>query len=388
MLEQLLALAPALRDALRALDVERLSGEQCAALVRDLAVTEKACAAARVRAAARAAASGSHRARGFRDAADWLATTMGSSPGEAKAALETAEAVERCPETREALANGELSVAQAREITRTEAEQPGSEAELLALARRSTLGALRDEARRRRFAAADPDELRARQHRAREFRHWQDDLGMVRGRFALPPEVGLPFVNRLDAETDRIRRHAKGTETAEEPRDAHAADAFATVIAGGGKGRARSTDLVIVCDVRAWRRGHAHAGEPCHLLGGTPIPVPVARELAADAFLKAVLHDGKRIDTVVHYGRHIPAEVRTALELGAPPGFDGAACVEDGCGRRHGLEWDHVDPVANGGPTAFANLEARCWPHHHDKTERDRAAGLLRGGGPPGRDPP
>ena len=94
---------------------------------------------------------------------------------------------------------------------------------------------------------------------------------------------------------------------------------------------------------------------------------------------------------MVHWGRHIPAEIRTAPELGAPPGFDGAVCVEPGCGRRHGLEWDHVDPVANRGPTAYWNLAARCWPHHHDKTDRDRAAGPLgagRIGSPHGADPP
>jgi len=59
------------------------------------------------------------------------------------------------------------------------------------------------------------------------------------------------------------------------------------------------------------------------------------------------------------------------------PAFDGVGCVEAGCGRRYGLEWDHVDPVANRGLTCFENLKARCWPHHRAKTERDRQAGLL-----------
>jgi hypothetical protein len=41
--------------------------------------------------------------------------------------------------------------------------------------------------------------------------------------------------------------------------------------------------------------------------------------MAGDAFLKAVAHDGVRIETVAHFGRHISAELRTALELGALP---------------------------------------------------------------------
>jgi hypothetical protein len=78
--------------------------------------------------------------------------------------------------------------------------------------------------------------------------------------------------------------------------------------------------------------------------------------------------------------------LRTALELGAPPRFEGAVCVEDGCERRYWLEWDHDDPVANHGPTSYDNVMARCWPDHGAKTERDRKAGLLAPGrkrGPP-----
>lgn len=105
-----------------------------------------------------------------------------------------------------------------------------------------------------------------------------------------------------------------------------------------------------------------------------------------DAFLKGVLIDGCDIAKVKHFGRHIRAELRTALELGQPPQLDGATCAEQGCGRRNGLEWDHLDPFANQGPTAYANLKARCRPHHADKTERDRRAGLLHG--QDGRAPP
>jgi len=48
------------------------------------------------------------------------------------------------------------------------------------------------------------------------------------------------------------------------------------------------------------------------------------REVAADAFLKAVIHDGVAIQTVAHFGRHIGAELRGALELGAPPASRGS----------------------------------------------------------------
>lgn len=226
---------------------------------------------------------------------------------------------------------------------------------------------------------------------------------MVHYRGALAPDVGVPFRNRIDAETDREFREAN-REGRTEAREAYAADAIAALVSGSGKGRSGSADMVIVCDLNAYRRGHTHENETCHIVGGAPIPVSLAHRLADDAFLKAVLHDGVRIDTVAHLGRHIKAELRTALELGAPPEFEGAVCVEPGCGRRYGLEWDHDNPHANGGPTSYANLKPRCRPDHRAKTERDRKAGLLFGaaagagagdsaagassGAGPGRDPP
>jgi hypothetical protein len=35
--------------------------------------------------------------------------------------------------------------------------------------------------------------------------------------------------------------------------------------------------------------------------------------------------------------------------------------------------------VANQGPTSYKNLNPKCRPHHWEKTEQDRRAGLLDG---------
>jgi hypothetical protein len=100
---------------------------------------------------------------------------------------------------------------------------------------------------------------------------------------------------------------------------------------------------------------------------------------ARDAFIKGVLHDGVEIQHVVHFGRGPNALQRTALMLGLPPDFEGAQCSEAGCDRRYGLEFDHVDPVANGGATTIRNIQPKCDEHHDQKTERDRRAGRLGG---------
>jgi 5-methylcytosine-specific restriction endonuclease McrA len=207
---------------------------------------------------------------------------------------------------------------------------------------------------------------------------------MVRWAVAFTPDVGVPITNRLEVEAER-QRAAAGRAGAQEPFPACTSDALATMLAGpwpGGSSKRQPVraELVLVCDLDAYRRGHAHAGEVCQVRGGGPVPVQRVRQLSEDAFIKAVLHDDVRIGTVKYFGRHISVELRTALELGTLPGFDGAVCAEPGCARRYGLEWDHVDPVAHGGQTSYQNLQLRCWSHHRDKTERDRGAGLLARG--------
>jgi len=209
MLVELGAEADRLRARLAGFDPTLVPAVECAALVEVLAATEKACAAAKARAAARAAEGGAHRAAGFADAGDWLARASGTTRGEAAAALATAAGLDALGATKAAVVAGAVSLDQAHEIVRTEAVRPGSEAELLGLAEAGAgLSTLRDRARRRRQESIDRDELHARQRRARHFRHWLDDLGMVWFRGALPPEVGVAVVNRVDAHCDRLWRDA------------------------------------------------------------------------------------------------------------------------------------------------------------------------------------
>ncbi len=379
------AAAAALREALAGFEPAEWPGAECAGLAEELARTEKACAAARLLAAARAVEAGAHRDHGAPDGAAWLARQGGSTPAQARQALETARRLAQCAETRAAAVAGTISLAQAGEITAAEAATPGAEAELVAVARGADLAALRDHARDHYAAHTDPAEAHRRQVAARGLRHWRDREGMVRLTAALPPEAGLPLVRRVEVAALRRRRAARAAGGPLEGFDAYAADALAELVAGGpGESRPGvATELVVVCDLFAWRRGHAHPGEVCRLIGGGPIPPGVARELAQDAFVKAVLHDGVEIHTVAHFGRHLPAALRTALDLGPVPDFSGRQCAD--CGARWGLQYDHVEPLAHAGPTSYANFESRCWWCHQAKTERDRQAGLL---GPRPRPPP
>ena len=264
-------LAEALCDALAAFEPGQYSGADCVALTELLSRTANSCQVAGARAATKVAECGAYRDRGFTNPVDWLARASGSSV-RAAAPPSAPWPRSRTVPRRDALVAGKVSLAQAAAITTV----PEDEAELLAIAMRSSLGALREEARTRWQAAIPPDTLHARRREAREFMHWKNRLGMTCFRGSLPPEVGVPFAKRMDAETDRVWRAAR-RESREVTRVQCAADAFEHLVNGQGKRASRSVDMVIVTDLRAYRRGHAHAGEVSHIVGGGPISVAVAR---------------------------------------------------------------------------------------------------------------
>jgi hypothetical protein len=115
------------------------------------------------------------------------------------------------------------------------------------------------------------------------------------------------------------------------------------------------------------------------------IPVAAARAFASDAFLAAVVADGKDIEAVSHLGRTIPDRLRTALVERDP------VCVVPGCGEHEDLAIDHIIPVHRRGPTALYNLARLCAWHHYLKTFHgyvlERVAGEWIWFGPNGPPP-
>lgn len=87
----------------------------------------------------------------------------------------------------------------------------------------------------------------------------------------------------------------------------------------------------------------------------------MARSWVDDAFIKAVIRDGVDVKTVVHYGRHVPAQVRTAL------GVIDRTCTVPGCSNPR-VELDHHRPHADHGPSSVDNLRPLCVHHHRQRT--------------------
>src|SRR5262245_18873458 len=198
-----------LRTELRELEPGVWEAAAAATFAEELARLHNVVGVARTRMTARAAEGGAHIERGFVEVSDWMATMSGSAAATAKTELASVKVAAECSETADALRNGEVSLAQADEVIRVAREVPGVERELLDAASEGSLGAVRDLARARRLASMDRDALYARQHRARSVRTWRDGLGMSCGSWALPPEVGVAFAERLRKEADRIWREAR-----------------------------------------------------------------------------------------------------------------------------------------------------------------------------------
>ena len=134
-MSELRELCVQLRGVLGSSDPALSPGDVCADIAEDLAATEKAVAAARLRYAVRAVECGEHRKRGLRGSGRVGVTSQG--PRLVKRALisTTTAALDECPATKDAVDAGELSLAQAAEVVRV----PGCEAELLGFARTSRL---------------------------------------------------------------------------------------------------------------------------------------------------------------------------------------------------------------------------------------------------------
>ena len=76
--------------------------------------------------------------------------------------------------------------------------------------------------------------------------------------------------------------------------------------------------------------------------------------------------------------RHIPAQVKRAVWA-----RDGGRCtfvsdVGHRCEERHGVEFDHEEPVARGGTATVSNVRLRCRAHNQYTAERTFGAEFMR----------
>jgi hypothetical protein len=330
--------------------------------------------------------TGVYRDSGARSAGHWLAKQTGTTVGAAIRALDTAKALRDLTATDQAFRAGELSDAQAHEITAAATIDPESEARLLRTAKRTNLKGLKDAARTVHACARDDAEWAQNLHDTRSVSTWTERDGAVRADVRLAPDRGGEFLAALCAETDLIFREARAAGC-REPRAAYMADALANLVANGPR---RKTSATLIADESAITRGHIIDGERCEIAGVGPIPVTIARAMLSDANVRTSTVAGLEIEGIDSDSRYLPADLRRWLDATY------TSCGVEGCDVDHGLEYDHVVPYAQGGPTTRDNLWRLCRYHHRLKTnERWRVTGTAHQWGlaPPegasvGPDPP
>ncbi|HLA68046.1 MAG TPA: HNH endonuclease [Acidimicrobiia bacterium] len=306
-----------------------------------------------------------------------LSRVTGTTMGRARQTIATGKRLAQEPRLADAVRRAEVSLDQAEEIARTESVAPGSIDDLLTLARTEAFHVLKDRARAIRLDAMVGDLLAERQHQGRMMRHRVTEIGMIRIEVDLEPHVGTPIVNRLEDQARRLARSARRCGAPDEPFERHLADALPALLAGEG-GPSGRAELVVLVSHEVTQRGwhDVRDGEKCSIPGVGPIAPRTARKIAQDAFLSGLFYDGTDLRHLRRWTRSIPTPVRIALNLGAPPAFDGPVCVD--CGNRFRLEWDHQEPHVAGGAASTGNLRSRCTPCHAKKTSADRRAGKHR----------
>jgi hypothetical protein len=375
--EQVRESVESLRRFVAGLDPTALDGDEARELVEVFTEGERVMAAGRTLAAGRVAEAGAW-GEGFRDAGAWLAAVAGTTVGKARSTIETAERLKELPATAAALRAGRLSDTQVELVASGATADPSAERGLLVAAARNGVKGLKTEAARVVAAASTDQDERYEACRARRYvrhRAISDVEGLLEMRG--PIDRTAAVMAALEPyERDQFEQARKGDRR--ELPEALAFDAMVQLAADAAAGkfedapRRAPATVVVRVDKTAFDRGRSEPGEVCEIPGVGPVPVSVARKLSHDAILKALITDGTDVRSISHPGRTIPAKLRTAVEEAY------LECAADGCHVDRHLEIDHIVPVADGGPTEFANLQRLC-PWHHD----EKHSGTRRPGGGP-----
>lgn len=210
-------------------------------------------------------------ARKLDDVAE-LARVTGTSLGRAKETVTTGRILRNSDDLSDALRHGDISLDQAAEIAKAEESSPGAAAELLAVAQGESFNVLKEKARKAKLEAEQHQDLARRQHNARSAHSYLDELGMVNIHLTLEPHVGTPIVARAEAEAARQARATRMNDSPE-PLERHLADAYAALLCGSGKGRAKRPELVVLVSHDAAKRGwrDVRDGELCKIPGVGPV---------------------------------------------------------------------------------------------------------------------
>jgi hypothetical protein len=336
---------------------------------------ERLATSAKTLLAAPVADSGAWKLAGARSPAAHMARLSGTTKAAAQRAIDVSRAVAQVPAFADVLRTGELSSMQAEAIGPAVAADEDATERLVGVARRASVGELREACLRTRAAAdPDPEATHRRIHRERSLRFRTDGEGAWRISGRGTGDQGALIKKAIERLVDERLKEVRGDDEPERW-DAYAFDALVKLAthecppatADGAKPKRRRTDpkylALLRVDVEALIRGKVEDEETCDIVGIGPVPVSVARAVLGDAVLKLVVTKGTAVANVVHLGRGPLAAQRVALM------WMQGKCANEACSSTR-YDIDHREPWAATKRTRIEALDGLCGHDHWLKTHR------------------
>jgi hypothetical protein len=329
---------------------------------------------------------------GYPSCAHWVVARRRVDLHTARERVRTARALAGLPLTSAAMARGELSFCQVRELSR--AATPDNEEELLTLARGSSVKQLERMIRAWKKGSRQDEAARERAcYESRTVAIFPDDDGGYALKGRLTAEQGALLMRAIDAAGDALFRANPSAAQTDEDKQREAGQRRAdgltllaerALAAGFGPpadeaeapisgSRAERYQVVLHVQPEALAGGEsgllmhsagrvmsAPSADPgmSELEDGARVPRGTSRRLSCDATVVTVSRsrDGTLLD-VGRRTRTIPWRIRCALEI------RDRSCRFPGCGRRF-TDGHHVKHWADGGETSLDNCVLLCGFHH------------------------
>jgi hypothetical protein len=306
---------------------------------------------------------------GFRSCAEWLSWRVGLDLGAAREKVRVARALATLPRLAQALAQGELSYAKVRALTRV--ATPETEERLLAIGRAGTAEHVERIVRgwRRMDRKAEQDEA-ARQHASRALYVYPAEDGTVTIRGRLAPEAGALLLKALAAAREALYQRkrnrnadAQADGSVEAPtmpqQQADALQLLAeTALHHGIDPGTPAEHYQVVVHVDASVLEDADQPGQSVVEDGGRVSAETSQRLGCDASRVVMQHDAEgRIFEVGAKTRTVPPALRRALL------HRDRSCRFPGCHGRF-CQAHHIRHWAQGGPTRLSNLVLLCRRHH------------------------
>ena len=331
--------------------------------------------------------------QGFRSCAQWLSWRVGWTPATAREHVRVANALGQLRKVDEALRTGQVSYSKVRAITRV--ATPENEDVLLEQAQLTTGHQLEQICRKYASVRAHEHDTRPSDDLDRRcVRRRETTGGMVMIQATLHPEEAAQVwaaIERIAAERCREKQPEEVDEDVERetPTNASAGAqidngvgglasltsrgqwqtpafdrasalvSMAEAVLRGDRPQRSPTELVISLPVEALHEQPTHVENIGCCRDGTPISSVIARRLACDAGILAMVEDSRGSPLAVgRKQRTIAGALKRALLR------RDQTCRFPGCRSRTFLEGHHMRHWADGGKTELSNLVSVCSFHH------------------------